>query len=264
MGVVVSSKLGASGRLRAVEAKLEAEAGPLRSLDPSRARATGLVELHALTLAAAPVGLREAIAEPLAAGLCALALAQREAFPANLFWDLDLIAAQIVAEASPLAPAAAAACVADRFERMAALQHLYGRGTPINFTYVHDFVYGFDWAKWVAREPALHERAPGPFSLEFLAYMHRRGHELLALIAADDGKYPSLAGDEPRNPFPFSREVEPELRLHRELARRDLIPVPTWSRDPGACDWSTRWRVPFAERRVEVAGELGLCVDSSG
>ena len=61
--------------------------------------------------------------------------------------------------------------------------------------------------------------------------MQRRGDELLELIELDDGKYPTLDGDEPRNPFPFSREPADELRLHRELARRDLIPVPTWSSD---------------------------------
>ena len=146
----------------------------------------------------------------------------------------------------------------DRLDRMVALQHLYGRRTPINFGYVHDFVYGFDWAKWIAREPSLHAAAPGPFSLEFLVYMHERGHQLLELIAADDAKYPSLDGDEPRNPFPFSRAPDDEVRLHRELARRDLIPVPTWERDVHCRDWSTRWQLGFAEQRITVARELQL------
>ncbi len=248
--------------LRSVQAILEAAAGPLRSLDPSRDRASTLADVHAGALASIPGELDGALAEPLADGLCKLALAQLEAFPGNLFWDLDLIAAAVVDETRTLAPEPARACVRDRFDRMAALQHLYGRRTPINFSYVHDFVYGFDWAKWVAREPSLHAAAPGPFSLTFLEYMDQRGHELLALIAADDSKYPSLDGDEPRNPFPFTREPEAEIRLHRELARRDLIPVPTWEGDPLACDWSTRWRIAFADRRVEVARELGLVFGS--
>lgn len=233
----------------------------MRSLDPSRERATSLEELHARALASVEPGLCDALADALAEGLCELALAQLDAFPGNLFWDLDLICAALVAEARTLAPAQARACVIDRFARMSALQHLYGRRTPINFSYVHDFVYGFDWAKWVAREPSLHAAPPGPFSLTFLEYMDRRGHELLELIAVDDGKYPSLDGDEPRNPFPFSREPEAEVRLHRELARRDLIPVPTWIADASARDWSTRWTVAFADRRVEVASELDLTLD---
>jgi len=248
----------ALARLRSVQITLAAEAGPLRSLAPERACASTLVEVHERALAIAEASTRDALAEPLADGLCELALAQLDAFPGNLFWDLDLIAAAIVDQAAALAPALARACVVDRFERMAALQHLYGRRTPINFSYVHDFVYGFDWAKWVAREPSLHAAPPGPFSLSFLEYMQRRGHELLELIADDDSKYPTLDGDEPRNPFPFSRELEPEIRLHRELARRDLIPVPTWERDVGCRDWSTRWRIDFARRRIEVADELGL------
>jgi hypothetical protein len=245
-------------RLQSVQAALEAQVGPLWTLDPSRERASTLVEVHAAALGMVAESLADALAEPLAVGLCELALAQLDAFPGNLFWDLDLIAAAIVDEAAALAPEPARACVIDRFDRMAGLQHLYGRRTPINFSYVHDFVYGFDWAKWIAREPSLHPRPPRPFALEFLVYMDRRGHELLELIAADDGKYPSLDDDEPRNPFPFSRAPAAEVRLHRELARRDLIPVPTWSSDPLARDWSTRWESAFAQLRVDVAHELEL------
>ena len=240
-------------------AELEAgSGGPLRTLDPEREHATPLVDVHASALARLD---DERLSAPLAVGLCALARAQLEAFPANLFWDFDLIAAAIVAEARALAPSAAIACVEDRFARMTRLQALYGRETTINFSYVHDFVYGFDWAKWVAREPSLHADVPGPFSLRFLVYMERRGHELLALIAADDREYPSLPDDQVRNPFAFSREPEAEVRLHRELARRDLIPVPGWRGDYGCCDWTRRWRVPFRDRRDAVAAELGLLLE---
>jgi len=250
--------LATVANLHAVQAKLEAEAGPLRSLDPNRAAPSSLAAVHAAALGPLDPRLRDAVSQALADGLCELALAQLDAFPGNLFWDLDLIAAAILDEAAGLAPAAARVCVGDRFDRMAELQRLYGRRTAINFSYVHDFIYGFDWAKWVAREPSLHDHVPGPFSAVFLDSMLERGHELLALIAADDQKYPSLEGDEPRNPFPFSREPDQEIRLHRELARRDLIPVPTWVGDAHARDWGGRWRVDFAERRVEVAAELGV------
>jgi hypothetical protein len=249
-------------RLAAAQATLEREGGPLRSLDPSRefagARASTLAELVAAILTPLRPGYAEALAEPLAEGLATLALAQLDAFPGNLFWDLDLIAAVIVAEAAQLELGLAPTRVRERLAQMAGLQHLYGRRTAINFSYVHDFVYGFDWAKWVAREPQLHADPPGPFSSMFLDSMERRGHELLALIDEDDDKYPTLAGDEPRNPFPFSRAPAAEIRLHRELARRDLIPVPSWTCDPEARDWRERWRTDFAARRVELALELGL------
>ena len=253
---VAARSFDALERLRSVEATLVGGAGLLRTLDPKRTRASTLLEVHAGALDRVDRSLRDLLAEPLAHGLCELALAQLDAFPGNLFWDLDLIAATIVHEAA--AAESAHACVVDRFERMVALQRLYGRRTPINFSYVHDFVYGFDWAKWIAREPSLHAGVPGPFSLPFLTYMQRRGRELLALIAADDSKYPTLDDDAPRNPFPFSRDPDAEIRLHRELARRDLIPVPTWTLDVHCCDWSTRWQIGFAERRVAVASELEL------
>ena len=254
-------------RVRLQEATSELAAiGPLRSLNPERELSTTLDELHEQTLAPLEPELREALSPPLAAGLVSLALAQLEAFPGNLFWDFDLIAATVVAEAKEFARTQgvgpAAACIDDRFERMARLQHLYGRETAINFSYVHDFVYGYDWAKWVAREPELHEDVPGPFSLRFLLYMEHRGEQLLELIANDDQKYPTLPEGRPRNPFEFSREPEAEVTLHAELAKRELVPVPTWDAGALTLDWSARWREPFQERRVEVARELGLVSES--
>lgn len=253
-------------RVSAVQGRLEREAGSPRSLDPRRERATELAALVAATFEADNLpGARRApaaLVAALATGLADLAEAQLDAFPGNLFWDLDLIAADVLRQGLESAGgpdgAAALTLVEDRFARMVRLQALYGRGTAINFTYVHDFVYGFDWAKWVRREPSVQRDVPGPFSAEFLGYMERRGHELLELIAADDGKYPTLAAGEPRNPFPFSREPAAEVELHAELARRDLIPVPTWDAGAIAIDWDQRWREPFQDRRVEVAGELGL------
>lgn len=251
-------------RLRATTRMIEAEVGPLATLDPTRELATPLIDVHERALAGLDPSLAAVLARPLSNGLCELALAQLDAFPGNLFWDLDLIAASIVAQASGLPQLAAIQHVAQQFGRMAELQRLYGRSTAINFAYVHDFVYGYDWAKWVAREPSVQTDVPEPFAPRFLAYMRTRALELLELIAADDAKYPTLVDEQARNPFPFSREPADEIRLHRELARRDLIPVPTW--DPAALslDWSTRWQVPFQAQRVDVARELGLVRDPAG
>lgn len=245
-------------RLRATTRMLEAEVGPLATLDPTRELATPLVDIHERALAQLDSSQAALLARPLANGLCELALAQLDAFPGNLFWDLDLIAVAIVGQARPLQQLVAIQHVSQQFARMAELQRLYGRSTAINFAYVHDFVYGYDWAKWVAREPSVQTDVPEPFAPPFLAYMRVRAHELLELIAVDDAKYPSLTDDHARNPFPFSREPADEIRLHRELARRDLIPVPTWDADALSLDWKTRWQVPFQASRIEVARELGL------
>ena len=245
---------GRAGLVAAWE-RMQAGAGPLRSLDPERELATPLVDVHARALIELPDESRAALAEPFASGLIELALAELDAFPGNLFWDLDLIACEIAREARETASLAAArAKFDDRFGRMARLQTLYGRATAINFSFVHDFVYGYDWVKWSARMRIEHfER---PFGLEFLQFMQRRGLELLELIAVDDREYPQLAEHQPRNPFPFSRAPADELRLHRELARRGLIPVPTWSPtiDTRTLDRSRPWQAA----RIEVAGELGL------
>lgn len=243
---------GVVDRLVATGSRMAAQAGPLRTLDPARELATPLDRVHARALIELAPAQRDALAEPLAEGLIALALAQLDAFPANLFWDLDLIACEVAREAH--ARADAIAIVDDRFARMARLQALYGRDTPINFSFVHDFVYGYDWVKWRQRSGAgPHER---PFGLAFLVHMERRAHELLELIAGEDREYPPLSDERPRNPFPFSREPADELTLHRELARRRAIPVPTWlaELDTTTIDGSRAW----AAERVALARELGL------
>jgi hypothetical protein len=254
----VAARMTHAERLRATTRMIEAEVGPLATLDPTRELATPLIDVHERALARLDPSIAAVLARPLSNGLCELALAQLDAFPGNLFWDLDLIAVTIVAQARSLPQLAAIQHVAQQFGRMAELQRLYGRSTAINFAYVHDFVYGYDWAKWVAREPSVQTDVPEPFAPRFLAYMHVRAHELLELIAVDDAKYPTLDDDHARNPFPFSREPADEFALHRELARRDLIPVPTWDADALSLDWATRWQVPFQARRIDVAGELKL------
>src|SRR5690606_6943768 len=107
---------------------------------------------------------------PYVEGLCGLALAQLESFPENIFWDLDFPAQAALRQAMQRAAelgaeqgaAGGAALLAELFERMAGLQRLYGHQTPIDFRYVHDFTYGYDWVKWVEREPT-QDGSVGPF-----------------------------------------------------------------------------------------------------
>lgn len=229
----------ALGRLRAAdEAIHDLSAGP-SSLRPGADRARSLVEL-VQTLG------RGRDAELVAAfgvGLATIVEAQLEHFPETIFWDLDFMAAEILRGRD--APQIAALC-----RDIAALQAQYGRRSVLAFRYVHDFTYGYDWAKWVMQDPA-QRGTVRPFDPAFIAYLKVRGAELVELIAHDDDKYPKLPDGRPRNPFGFSREPVHERALFEGLARRDLLPVQTW--DVHAQPVADR---PFAALREDLAAEL--------
>lgn len=235
-------------RLAAVDAAIEAATPARATLDPARLRAHTLLEVWSgLCHADAVSGL----AAPLADGLAAIAEAALAAFPGNVFWDFDFIAADLLGRAR-VEGAGGEALIAALSSRIAGLHRLYGGRTAIRFRYVHDFVYGFDWAKWVRREPSA-RASLGPHDPAFLDHMERRGGELLELIASDDATYPRLRDERHRNPFPFSREPADEYRLHRELARRGQIPVEAWRMDA-----RPEWRRDHAELRRACARSIGL------
>ena len=192
-----------------------------RSLAPHRVLATPIDSLSARLLGDAT---DSSLGRVFAQGMTQTAGAVDEHFPDNIFADVDFLAAALLAQAHR--DPDPAACLAGLFDRIASLIELYGCHSAINFRYVHDFLYGFDWARWARKDPR--RRRVGPFDLEFLAYLQRRGAELLALIAADDSQYPRLAPGRWRNPFGISREPDEETHLHRELATAGLVPVTTW------------------------------------
>ena len=235
--------------LAAADQHLDAHHWGRRSLAPDREQSRSLLEVCA---AAAQPGDDPEMLTVLATGLAELARAQRASFPDNVCCDFDLLVADAVRQAR--ASAHPAAAMASRLASMCRLQRLYGGDTAIRFRYVHDFVYGFDWAKWVARDPDL-RGSVGPFDPVFLEHLERRAHELLGLISEDDAVYGALPDDHARNPFPFSREPADELALHRSLARSGLVPVAAW--DPQA---RPTWERAFAALRVERAAALGLAV----
>jgi hypothetical protein len=246
--------------LRAAQERLaEADARlgePWLSLGPDRTHASSLVAIgRAVLESTAGVPHVANAPEAFADALAALALAMRDAFPHNAFGDLDHLAACLWRDAGA-APAGPLVFLEQQHARLVELQHLFGRATPIRFRYAHDFLYGFDWAKWVARDPAP-RGGVGPFSSVFLQHMQGRGHELLAVIAkGHDRRYPPLPDGRPRNAFGFSREHADELALHRQLARAGLLPVEAWR-----IDASPRWDRPFAQLRREHAARLGLAHD---
>lgn len=232
-------------RLARCDAQLERARVLRHSLAPERDAATTLRSLGERLLPDAG-----ALAPELADGMVRVAHAVAEHFPDNLFWDLDGVFGELLREAQ--ATGDARGHLAASMHEIVALHGLFGQQTTIRFRYVHDFVYGFDWAKWVSRDPEARADV-GPFALSFLRSVHARGHELLALIDEDDAKYPQLPGAEARNPFPFSRDPDAESALYRDLAARGLIPVPTWRLLPDAV-----WDRPFARAREERARALRL------
>ena len=111
-------------------------------------------------------------------------------------------------------------------------------------------MYGYDWAKWVARDPARRDWV-GPFDQEFLRYSRRRAGELFELIQRDDTRYPRLHDGGFRNPFGFSRQPAAETALFEDLAHDRLIPVEAWR--IGA---EPSWDRPFADLRLKRAERI--------
>jgi len=231
-------------RLRAQDQAVDAVAGERRSLRPGGGRATSLEALAAWMFTVEP---RSDRVEAACEALSAVAAAQVEHFPETLFWDVDLLAA-VLLEASARSPAALAALTA----ATVSIEAQFGRRSVIRFRYAHDFSYGFDWARWVARAPVAREGI-GPFDLAFLVSMARRGEELVELIEGNDRKYPPLPDGRPRNPFIFSRDPAHELALFQSLASDGLIPVEAWG-----VTGKVLWNKPFLALRDARARALAI------
>lgn len=233
---------GLEHRLAVLDAELEACAGTPASLAPGRERASSLVAIGASLVSGRSAAWSDAFASSAERVVRALI----EHFPGNLYWDLDYLLAALVDEA------AAPESLLESAAAVARLQELFGRHSQIAFRYLHDFTYGFDWARWSARRPS--ERAGvGPFSPRFLAHLEQRGREITAAIDAGDARFPRLPPGAFRNPFPFSRKPGHERRLLEDLAARDLVPIHTWCTQA-----RPRNDLPFSELREQRARELAI------
>lgn len=213
------------------------------SLDPARATASSPTELVS--------ALADSRQLPqLASAASAVAEAQLRSFPENLFWDFDFYLASIHRDA--LAASDYGRYLEEVTRITVGLMTLYGQQSVIRFRYVHDFMYGFDWARWVRRDPVARQGIE-PFGIDFLRQTESRGREILTLIKADDDWYPELADGTARNPFPFSREPEEELSLYRLLAERNCVPVEAWR-----IDAQVDAGRDFDALREDLAASLGL------
>jgi len=232
--------------LRAADQAIAEVAGRARTLKPDGCNATSLEQLGRSALQQRDPG----IADAFTGGLAAIAEAMVDSFPETLFWDLDFMASEILRQDHP-----------ERIEQLctevAQLQLQYGRHSVLAFRYLHDFIYGYDWAKWVMRAPE-ERHGVRPFDPAFISYLRKRGEELVTLIEHDDAKYPKLPDGRSRNPFGFSREPSHEALLFSDLAARGLLPIRAW--DVESEPVATR---PFADLRFDLARQLGVPMHGS-
>ncbi|MFY0580088.1 ferrochelatase [Cystobacter fuscus] len=172
-----------------------------------------------------------------------------EDFPDNIFWDLDHLACCLWKAGGPDEMRAFAG-------RVVALCRGFGNKSELRFRYAHDFLFGYDWARWVAREPGS-ARASGP-SIRRSSTTWRPGS---------------------RSCETSSRTTTPSMG--RSRAGPSAIPSPsaaspgtrhgcTGARPRGAhpgqgrrLDGERRWELPFTELRAEVAERLGLARDDA-
>lgn len=222
-----------------------------QTLAPEGGAPRSLVRLAETLLPAsesrAPLHDQQEIAWAMALSDLARAIARE--FPENLFADLDHVASElrrVVADSGHVA-------LERTIDPLVRIHRLYGKSSRIRFRYVHDFLYGFDWARWVARDPVSRARH-GNYDRVFLAHVEKRAEELESLVEGDDPSYPRLAPGAFRNPFPFDREPAAETALFRVLATADLLPIRAW--DPEAtCRGAER---AFTALREARAKDLGL------
>jgi hypothetical protein len=177
--------------------------------------------------------------------------AQMRNFPDNIFWDFDFMVSGMLRQA--LAEKDGAIAYLEKFaDKMVSLNEIFGIQGEIKFRYVHDFIYGFDWARWVQRNLKTLGYVE-PFSLVILDYLLNRSDEIALRIHQNHCQHYKLCVKGYRNAFGFSREPENEYRLLTNLAQKRLIPVPAWS-------WYgvPTWNQPFDNLRQEVALELNI------
>jgi len=176
---------------------------------------------------------------------------QLQNFPGNIFWDFDFLVSSMLRQAL-VAEEGAVSFLNTFCEKMVSLTEMFGINTEIRFRYVHDFLYGFEWARWVQKDPEARANIE-PFSLVFFDYLLTKGKELIQRISHGQITCYKLCDTGYRNPFSFSREPEDEYRLLTYLAQEELIPVAVWN-------WNAKpvWNKPFQEMRQQIALKLDI------
>ncbi len=223
-----------------------------RSLAPGRLSPTSLCSLGAQLLPLVPLDRHLDWGER----MLLVVQAVLRNFPENIFWDLDHLAREFArfAEEEPTSGSRTGhSRLEEASSQLAALCESFGRFSPLSFRYAHDLLYGYDWARWVARAPE--ERADeGPYSPAFLGFLLLHGQELHETIAkGNDPRYPPLPSGYPRNAFGYSRQPDDEVRLHAALARAGWLPIEAWSSEA-----RPRWDRDYLGARAAAVANLGI------
>ncbi|MEH2372707.1 hypothetical protein [Nostoc sp.] len=220
----------------------------LLSLNPQKTLITSFAELGNFIIEQNPeIQLLTTLQETLEC----IVYTQLQNFPENIFWDFDFLVSSMLRQAL-IADEGAVHFLTVFAEKMVSLTKMFGNKTEMRFRYVHDFMYGFEWARWVQKEPQKRAHIE-PFSLVFLDYLLVKGKELLQRISYSKVTSYKLCDTGYRNPFTFSREPEDEYRLLTYLAEEQLIPVAVWN-------WNASpvWNKPFQEMRQQLALKLDI------
>ena len=220
----------------------------LLSLNPKKTLITSFAELENLI---AEQNTDIQIITTIQATIENIVRSQLQNFPENIFWDFDFLVSSMLRQALN-ADDGAIAFLKVFGKKMVCLTEMFGNKTEIRFRYVHDFMYGFEWARWVQKEPQKRAHIE-PFSPLFLDYLLVKGKELLQRINHGQVVSYKLCETGYRNPFTFSREPEDEYRLLTYLAEEQLIPVAVWN-------WNASpvWNKPFQEMRQQLALKLNI------
>lgn len=178
-----------------------------------------------------------------------------ENYPENIYWDLDFLFYHVYKQLKDKESFSEKQGWIMQLEtRVKHIMDIFGSKSKIQFRYIHDFLYGFDWCKWVRKqkESGLTEEY-NPFGEEFLTYIESRGLEILDMIEENDQDYVPLQSGTFRNPFVFKRGTEEEKMLLSSLAETKDIPIFAWKVD---AKYNTK--KDYSQIRKERADALGI------
>ena len=212
------------------------------SLNPKKSIPTPFASFESLLVA----NLTSDQIERVLQALTALVEKQLAYYPNNIFWDYDYFIHSQMKRVQSMNDIAYDVY----YEKLYVIMELFGNSSNIRFQYMHDFIYGFDWSRWVKSDIELRKNTC-PFDEVFLDYLYQRGNELLALIEENDKKYHALAIQEYRNPYSFSRDIAQETKLLQTLSSEELVPLKLW--DPHT---DPIWDKPYYEMRKKIASTL--------
>jgi hypothetical protein len=171
-------------------------------------------------------------------------------FPENIFWDFDFLIYRITTNS--MSTSSFDNSIQLYSDKILQIFEIFGAHSPIKFRYIHDFIYGYDWLKWMLEKRQASDNTD-PFGVDFLNYIYQRGLELVELIRKNDANYPELDGVY-RNPFLFSRTTEEEILLHKDLSSVGQIPIEAWNKHA-----TPKSDKNYSVIRLERSREMGIC-----